>query len=275
MKAELLFGDSEFSSAAFRGLQAFTNLNHSLLSFNNFLQRAQHQFRSSQKTLKELFVIRVRKAAPVSLCVIIGIIAITAGCGSGNTQVRLMNAMDGQSSVNMLLDNTSVASGVTFGAASAYTSTSSGSPTLEVQASGGSTLLNQSITLKSGSNNTILATDAGATVLADNKTMPSSGNIQIRVVNASNALGTADVYVITPGSDISAMNPTVAGLAFRSASSYQTVAAGSYEVVFTQSGSKNAIISSNALSFGAGQIRTVASLDGNGIFSIAVLSDLN
>ena len=221
-------------------------------------------------------MIRVRNAALVCLCLaILGIIAITTACGSGSTQVRLLNAMDGQSSVNMLLDNTSVASGVTFGAASAYTSTSSGSRSLEVQSTGGSTLLNQSISLTNGSNNTVLATDAGVNLLADNKTTPSSGDIQIRVVNASNALGTADVYVIAPGTDISTVNPTVTGLTFRSASAYQTVAAGSYEIILTQSGSKNVIISSNALSFSAGQIRTVVSLDGNGVFSTAVLSDLN
>jgi uncharacterized protein DUF4397 len=221
-------------------------------------------------------VICVCKAAPLSFCLsILSIIAFSTACGSGNTQVRLINAMDGQSSVNMLLDNSSVASGVTFGAASSYASTSSGSRTLEVQASGGSTLINQNISLSGGSNNTVLATDAGATVLSDNKSAPSSGNIQIRVVNASNSLGTADVYIIVPGTDISTMNPTVAGLAFRSASSYQTLAAGSYQVIFTQSGSKNAIINSNASSFSAGQIRTVVSLDGNGLFSTAVLSDLN
>jgi hypothetical protein len=201
-------------------------------------------------------------------------IVINAGCGSGSTQVRVMNAMNGESSVSMLLDNNSVASGVTFGAASAYSSTGSGSHTLEIQASG-ATLLNQSISLNGGSNNTILATDSGATVLSDNKSTPSSGDIQIRAVNASNSIGTADVYIVAPGTDISTISPTASALAFRAASSYQSLAAGSYEVIFTQSGSKNVIINSNALSFSAGQIRTVVSLDGNGVLSTAVLSDLN
>jgi hypothetical protein len=46
-------------------------------------------------------------------------------------------------------------------------------------------------------------------------------------------------------------------------------------VLFTQTGSKNVIIDSNPLSFSAGQVRTVVSLDGNGVYSTAVLSDLN
>jgi hypothetical protein len=211
----------------------------------------------------------------VSLLALSAIVTL-AGCGSGSTQVRLLNAMDGQSSVNMLLNSTAVASSVTFGTASGYASSGSGSQTLQIQASN-ATLINQSITLSGGNNNTVLATDSGATVFTDNKSTPSSGDIQIRVINASFGLGAADVYIVAPGTDISTVNPTVSALGYQAASGYQTVAAGSWEIEFTFAGTKQVEIDSGSQSFSSGEIRTVVGLDGeNGSgYSTAVLSDLN
>jgi hypothetical protein len=182
--------------------------------------------------------------------------------------------MDGQTSINMVIDNSTLASGVAFGAASSYASVGSGSHTLEIQANS-ATLFNQTVSIASG-NNTVLATNSGPTVFTDNKTTSSSGNIQIRAINASTSLGTADVYVVAPGTDISTVNPTFSSLAYQAASGYATVTAGSYQVEFAQAGSKNVLINSNAISFSAGQIRTLVALDNpSGGFTTAVLSDLN
>lgn len=219
-------------------------------------------------------MIRLRKAVPLSVLLALSAIAFTTGCGSSSTEVRLLNAMDGQTTVDMVVDKNTLASGVAFGAASNYASVSSGSHTVEIQANG-ATLFTQTISVSSG-NNTVLTTNSGTTILADNKTTPSSGNIQIRVINASNSLGTADVYVVAAGTDISTVNPNFSSLAFQSASSYATLPAGSYQVEFAQAGSKNVLINSNALSFSAGQIRTIVALDNpSGGYTTAVLADLN
>jgi hypothetical protein len=183
-----------------------------------------------------------------------------------------MNAMNGQSSVNLLVNNKAVASGVGYGTASGYASASSGSQQVQIQ-TGGVTLLNVSATINGG-NNTILATDSGLTVFTDNKSTPSSGNIQIRAINASTSLQSVDVYIVPAGTDISTVSPD-ATLNFQAASQYLTKPAGSYQIEFTPSGSKLVSINSGALSFSAGQIRTVVSLDGNGVDSTAILSDLN
>jgi hypothetical protein len=220
-------------------------------------------------------VIRLRKAAPLTVALFaISTIFFTTGCGSTSTQVRLVNAMDGQTSINLVVDNSTLATEVDFGAASSYASTASGSHTLEIQANS-ATLFSQTVSFSSG-NNTVLATNSGPRIFADNKTTPSSGNIQIRAINASTSLGTADVYVVAPGIDISTVNPNFSALAYQSASSYATLAAGSYQVEFTQAGSKNVLVNSNANSFTAGQIRTIVALDNpSGGFTTAVLSDLN
>lgn len=220
-------------------------------------------------------MIRLRKTGPTTVALItLSTIFFATGCGSSSTKIRLLNAMDGQTSINLVVDNSTVATGVAFGAASSYSSTESGSHTIEIQANS-ATLFNQTLNVGSG-NNTVLATNSGPTIFADNKTTPSSGNIQIRVINASTSLGTADVYVVASGVDISTVNPTFSALAYQSASSYSTVAAGSYQIEFAQAGSKNVLINSNAISFSAGQIRTVVALDNpSGGFTTAVLSDLN
>lgn len=218
-------------------------------------------------------MIRFLKVLSVGLLAL-AIALLSAGCGSGSTQVRLMNAMNGESSVNMLIANSAVASGVVYGTASSYAKASSGSQTVQIQ-SGGVTLLNSSLSFSGGNNNTVLATDSGATVFTDDRSTPPTNDIEIRVINASNSLGPADVYVVPSNTtDISTIPPT-ATLAFQAASNYIQLAAGSYEVLLTQSTSKNVIIDSNPLSLSAGQVRTVVSLDGNGVFSTAVLSDLN
>lgn len=220
-------------------------------------------------------MIRLRKSAPISFALFaLSTVAFTTGCGSSSTQVRLLNAMDGQTSINLVVDNNTLATGVAFGAASSYASVGSGSHTVEIQANS-ATLFNQTLSVPSG-NNTVLATNSGPSIFTDNKTTPSSGDIQIRAINASTSLGTTDVYVVAPGVDISTVNPTFSALAYQSASSYATVAAGSYQVEFTQAGSKNILINSNAVSFSAGQIRTIVALDNpTGGFTTAVLSDLN
>jgi hypothetical protein len=221
---------------------------------------------------KERLVIRSRKTTPIFLFAL-GTILLAAGCSSGGTAVRLMNAMNGQSSVSMLVNSSTVASGTAYGAASGYSPVSSGSQSVQIQAAG-VTLFNTNVSFNSG-NNTVLATDFGTTVFADNKSTPSAGDIQIRAINAANAMGTADVYIVAPGTDISTVNASATNLGFQAASSYQSLAAGSYQVEFTQAGTKNVLLNSNALSFSAGQIRTVISLDGTGVFTTAVLSDLN
>ena len=222
---------------------------------------------------------RIWKLASLALATLtLALVLVAAGCGGSSTaQVRLMNAFLGQSSVDMLISSKNVASGVIYGSASGYVSVSSGSPNLQIDNTGTTNILvNQTISLPAKSDNTILTTGFGTVVFTDNNTPPSSGNLEIRVINASPTLGTADVYIVPSGTAITPGSPTFASLAYQAASGYDSLPAGSYEVIFTQPGQAFAVIDSNPLSFSAGQIRSIVGLDGqNGGFTTAVLSDLN
>ena len=207
----------------------------------------------------------------------LGFILLTTACGSSSAQIRLLNAVPSQSSLDMLIDSKDTAPSVTYGAASAYSSVSSGSRHLQIEASGSSTVLaDQTISVGSGSSNTVLDTGSGATLLTDNNSSPSSGNFTLRVINGSSVLGTADVYIVTAGTDISSLSPTYSSVAFASATGYSSLTAGSYQVIFTAPGQKFATISSSPTSFSSGQVRTVVGLDGqSGGFTTAVLADKN
>jgi hypothetical protein len=192
-----------------------------------------------------------------------------------------MNAVPDETSVNALLDSNNFASSISYGTATAYTSTSSGARNLQIEPTGATTaIINTTITLNSGGSFTVVATNystgAAAVTLTDDLSAPTSGNMKLRIVNAAPGLGTADVYVVAPGTDITGVTATASSLAFESASAYLTIPAGSYDVLFTLPGQKFAFIDSGSLSWSAGQIRTLVSLNGqSGGFTTTVLADLN
>jgi Domain of unknown function (DUF4397) len=222
----------------------------------------------------------MHRRGTVLVCLVsLAAIFLATGCGSsGNANIRLINALSTQSSLDMLIDSSSTATSIGYGAASGYDSVPSGSRHLQVEPSGTTNFVaDQTASLGSATYNTALVTSGGTTVLTDNHTAPSSSNISIRVVNASSILGTVDVYVVTSGTNIASVNPTFSSVAFPAASAYASLAPGSYQVIFTPAGQKFSELSSSSLSFSSGQVRTVLGLDifGGGGVTTSVISDLN
>ncbi len=213
-----------------------------------------------------------------SLCLIA---AALSGCGSSTAKARIVNASPGEGAITATIGGTSVASSLDYGTGSSYATVSSGSVTLNVeQSSTSNSVLDQTISLTSKDTYTILvanySTALAAVTLTDNNSSPSSGDVNIRIVQASPGLGTADVYIVTPGTSLSNASADVTSLSFESASVYVPKAAGSYEIYFTPAGQKTAYIDSGAISFSSGEVRTVVGLNGsNGGYTTAVLDDLN
>jgi hypothetical protein len=175
----------------------------------------------------------------------------------------------------MLIDSKNVASSIPYGAASGYVTVSSGSRHLQIEPSGSTPFVDQTISVSSGSYDTILDMTSGATVLTDDNSAPASGDVKIRVLNASSNLGAADIYVLTSSTGLGA-SPTFSSLGVSAASVYDSVAAGSYQVYFVTPGTSNVILNTNALSFSSGQVRTVVVLDGEtGGITTSQLADLN
>ena len=221
----------------------------------------------------------------LSLCVCVlglGTIFLLVGCGSGGkTRFRLMNAVPDESSLDVLVDSKSVSSNLAYGTSTGYLSESSGSHQIGVEPSGSSTtLLQQSISLGSVSDTTVLSYNFSSAianlVLTDNNSAPASGDFTIRIVNASPNLGPADLYIVTPGTALTTVSPTLSNVGFGSTTSYQSLTAGNYEIELTSVGQKFAVVDTGSLTFSSGQVRTFVGLNNpSGGFTYAMLDDVN
>lgn len=221
-----------------------------------------------------------------SLCVgvgSLGAILLVAGCGGGGgqTRFRLMNAVPDESSLEVLVDSNTVSSNLAYGTSIGYQSIKSGSHQITIEPAGSSTaLLTQSVSVGSGSDTTIISSNYSSNianlVLTDNNAAPASGDFKIRVVNAAPGLGPADVYIVAPATDLNTVSPNLSNVPFGSASSYQSLAAGSYEVVLTPVGQKFTAVDTGSIAFTAGQVRTFVGLNSqSGGFSYTMLQDVN
>ncbi len=215
-------------------------------------------------------------------------LAGAAGCKSAaaiaaNSRFRVMNASVEQPSLTFLLTTSTVAADLAYPTAAAYASEVPGGYTVHVEPTGTTaTLINQPVVLQAGTFYTFIAAESAFAspaltpiFLTDDNTTPASGQMRLRVVNASPDVGNLDVYVVSPGTNIQTVNPTFVNLAFKSASTYQTLVAGNYEVLFTAPGQKTVLIDSGVLPFGKGQVRTVVALDNTGGYATSMLADLN
>ena len=212
------------------------------------------------------------------LCV--ATVLLIAGCGGGGgTRFRFMNAVPDQASLEVLVNGTSVANSVAYGTSTGYQSESSGSQQVVIEPSGSSTaLLTQSISF--GGDTTVIASNfssnISALVFTDDNSAPASGDFKLRIINDSPSLGPADVYIVAVGTDLNTVSPNLSSLASGTASAYQSLAAGVFEIELTLPGQKFAAIDTGSLTFSGAQVRTLVGLNAQaGGFTYTMLQDVN
>lgn len=184
-----------------------------------------------------------------SALAMIGTLALSA-CGSGgggndgNTNVRLLNASVGYSSLDLKVNDTKVNTGIGFGTVASYASISTGSNTSELLIGGTSTLLSTpalSNLIKDG-NYTLIAfgnTGSMATrLLNESETEPASGSTKLLTLNLASDSGNVDVYVTAPGASLADATPTASTLIPGNGDAYRTLTAGTYQIRVTAAGSK-------------------------------------
>jgi len=198
-------------------------------------------------------------------------------------QLRVVHASPDAPNVDVLVDNSAALTNVAYKAASTYLQVPSGSRNLKVRATGTTTVvIDQTATLNQGSAYTVIATGRVASiaplVLTDDQTNPATGNVRVRLVHASPTAGNVDIYVTAPTADIATATPTLANVAFRVASNYLEVPAGTYRVRVTPAGTKTIAIDVNNIALTAGQVRTAVAVDapgGGAPLSAILLADRN
>jgi hypothetical protein len=208
----------------------------------------------------------------------------SSGCGDDpKAFLRVVHASPDAPNVDVLVDGKTVLTNVAYGTGSNYLKVKAGSRKIEVRATGTTAdVINVTVTLDKNNYYTALATNFLANItpllLTDDNTAPPSGQVKARLVHAAPSAPNVDIYVVAPGTDINTVSPTVTDLAFGAATSYLTVAAGSYQVLITPTGTKDIAIDTGSLSLASGQIRTGVALDAPGggtPFKALLLADLN
>jgi hypothetical protein len=208
-----------------------------------------------------------------SALIVVGAIFFSMSCGSGSSStnsdtsplIRFVQASPSQSTVNILVDSVSIAT-ENYGAASGYLTVDQGSRHIQIEPNGsGTPFIDQNLSLSNGTNTTMVV--AGETpnitgvVFTDEITPVTAGDASVRIINASPDMGPADVYIVTAGTSIANVTPTVSSLAFKSATSYQDIVPGSYEIFLTAPGSKSTFISTGTITLTTNQIRTFVAID--------------
>ena len=125
--------------------------------------------------------------------------------------------------------------------------------------------LDQTFDVDEDTDYTVIAVGPGnatsGIVLTDDNAAPAAGQVKIRAVNASPSTATVDVYITSATQDIAAIAPTIAGLAFKSASAYASMPAGAVRVRFTTPGTKTVVRDVSIAALANPAIRTVVLLD--------------
>lgn len=205
------------------------------------------------------------------------------GGGSKTATVRAGNFVsDATSGVEFLVDDTSGGTH-NYGTVSSYSTLENGTHTfVSRNTATGADFITQSLNLVQDTTYTYLATgnvaDGSAALFTDDRTAPASGNFKIRIINASKTAGNGsfDVYITAPGADLFSVTPSVSNLSYRSASSYVSNAAGTYQIRLTRPGTKTSgqFFDGGAIAYTAGQIRTIViSNRSNGVVHAVSISD--
>jgi Domain of unknown function (DUF4397) len=241
---------------------------------------------TTKNCLLETNMFRSLKALPVTLALAALSIFATSCGSSSQSQIRVVHAISNGPALDVNINTTKVFTNIAFGGVQptppAYTKVASGSVTIQAFDTGTTTnpifgTNGVTANLSSSSQYTIVlagflngtgANAPAALQITDNNTAPTSGNVEFRIIDASpSAPGTVDVYIVPPGTDINQVNPpTIQGLTYQQASSpYTSVAAGTYSVIVTTSGSKIPIINPQDYALPtAGMIRTLVLVDNPG-----------
>lgn len=222
-----------------------------------------------------------RCVAVVLLC--LGFIFM-AGCGSSSSttaQLRIVMASPDASPVDILIDGTQDATSLAYTNSTGYLSVKSGSRRIQaLTVSNSTSVFDQAISTTASANQTLLLTGAAAkmqpVLLTDGATNATiaTGHGKVRVVNASQTMGPADVYIMNSGASLNGATPVSSGLAFDKATEYDLATIGNYQVFMTQPGTTNVFLNSGPLALTQGQFQTVVAVDApGGGFSFTVLTD--
>jgi hypothetical protein len=228
---------------------------------------------------------------------IISAILFMNGCGGSMTHtpdatasLRVLQVNASAGTVDVLVDSAMVSSGLQYLTDTGYLTVKAGARQLVIQNPGSGNAppwINNPINLGSNTKNTFILGGWGvfqttSTLLVDDTSPPANSGIKLRVADvAARATVRLDVYLTPPGGTPSG-SPLFSNLGLSSITSYQPLAAGSYDIFFTTTGTTTTQFHTGTITFTAGQNRTLVLMDdcqpatcGTNVFRTVTLPDLN
>ena len=244
-------------------------------------------------------MLRRLRLFPLSLALgALGMFAIS--CGGSHASMRFVHASPDATvgNVDVAVDGKTVVTNLPFASVSpgsGYLTITAGNRLIEVRTTGTSTdrVNAPNVSFSSHQQYTVFFTGLGPptqtiSLVTDDNSAPQTGNIKLRVFHASPSApppsgpppAHLDIYIVAPGTDITNLSPTISALAYQQASSYQSVAPASNEVIMTATGDPTKLrLIDQTYNFTAGQIRTLVVLDQQNVPAMSptplVLADLN
>jgi len=212
-----------------------------------------------------------RRAGVVALCLAIVFMIGCGGSSSTTQQMRIVMASPDAPPVDILIDGAQVATSLAYENSTAYLTLKSGQRRIQALTVANSTsVFDQTISISASANLTLLLTGPvskmQSLLLTDGTTNTTitTGQGDVRVVNAAPTMGPADVYVVNAGTSLAGAKPVSSNLAFNQATGYESATIGNFQVFMTQPKTTNVYLNTGPLALTQSQFQTVVAIDASG-----------
>jgi hypothetical protein len=167
----------------------------------------------------------------------------SGGSSGSSTQVRLLNASVGYSSLDLSVNSAATNTGVAYGSVGSYASVDTSATSTQILTSGvGATVANLTPTLAADSHYTIIAYGWGGAVrnslLQEVEAAADANKTKLLVLNLAPDAGALDVYITTANNSdsLETATPVASGIAGGTGSGYNSLNAGTFRITLTGTG---------------------------------------
>lgn len=224
----------------------------------------------------------MRRAPYLFLVILLlGFALACGGSSAGTANLRFVQGSPDAPAVDYLVDGTTESSNLLYGNASSYASVKPGSRHVQIiPVNSTKPLLDQTVSLADSGNETLILTGPVAQlkplVLDDGTTTGTTSSDNVRLVNISNSMGPADVYIVPAGTSLSGATPVAKGLDFDQNTGYLGTGSttGNVDVYLTKPGTQSVYLATGSVNLSISQRQTIMVLDSpTGGFTFTLLTD--